>query len=130
MNDDLRVFLATAPNVDDTLRACGLYCLDLLDEREVRLDSVEYCGGKGFNLNLPLIQPLFGQYSIPMQFFLRSDEDGDEACVSCGPSTFVATNPQVEGYVEWLDKYMPRRGETLRDIIAAGNPDNLVLQKA
>lgn len=79
-----------------------------------------------FRLVLPLITTLCGQFSINLQFGLWG-ADRSETWLSCGPSSGGATIEGIDAYLEWLDLEMPRRGMTVRDILEAGNPDNLNL---
>ena len=124
MNKDIRRLLLAAPKLNKTLREQGVHCMDILSQREIEVVSFEYGGGDGFTLNLPLTYPLCGEYLIPMCFQMW---DGSPV-VSYGPQTYPASRTEVTSYVDWLDKHMPRHGEAMRDILDAGNPDNLIIK--
>jgi hypothetical protein len=125
-NKRIKEFVEEMPKLTDNLRECMLYAIDLVDELEVSVEGVEYRGGDTFVINFPLFEPLFKVYYIPMQFSLTFWGNEGES-ISCGPSTYDANKEEVKAYIDWLTDFMPRRSETLRDIIENGNRDNLKL---
>lgn len=119
INDQMRSFIENMPMIEENLRGCALHALDRLDTLDVGAEAVIYLGDNTFTLRLPLVG---SPWSIGMVFGFNYEDS-----ISCGPSHFPATNETVDRYIGWLDKHMPRRGESRRDIIKAGNPDGLIL---
>jgi len=111
-------FVQNCNNFTPKLKKILLFTLETLQKRDIWIECLRISEPEHVSIVLPLCS---GMDSIGMQFH----RGFGRLCVSCGPSTYSANRKEVLAYLEWLDKHMPRHGMTNRDIIEAGNPDNL-----
>ena len=118
-NDQFKELISIMPYISENMRQCALYTLDCLDKLEVVIESVNFSGYGQFSFVLPLANEM-RQVSLAFGF-------NEEEAISCGPSHFPANFETVDAYINMLNKFMPRRGMTIKDIIEAHNPDEIIM---
>ena len=121
--------LIASGTMANEIRQPMLYAVDRLTEMEVFLRGLTFSSGEHVDLLLPLVDTLNGCDHINLGFGLwhRSDLQRGEPYVTCGPSHSACDKESIDGYMDWLSPYMPRRGMNKRDVLEQGNPDSLLL---